>query len=166
MNLSGESVCMKCALIRAYRNTCLSGRRAMHDKVCFAWARNFGAALTSDAKYTFHAPPLPFDFLFLLITSAVLAQFRLRFVSLSAVAEWKETEHTLFTCKHDTWHNLFFSHCLLLRQISILFFYELLDGFYICFQHFRYILSGISLPNFLFYLLLQFLQSALYHPFF
>ena len=63
-------------------------------KRCFAWVRNFGEALTNDAKHLFHTSLLP--------TAAVPAQFRIRSISLSAVAEWKEADKLLFTCKHDT----------------------------------------------------------------
>ena len=63
-------------------------------KRCFAWVRNFGEALTNDAKHLFHTS--------LLRIFAVPAQFRMCFISLSAVAEWKETDKLLFTCKHDT----------------------------------------------------------------
>ena len=63
-------------------------------KRCFAWVRNFGEALTNDAKHLFHTS--------LLSISAVPAQFRMCSISLSAVAEWKEADKLLFTCKHDT----------------------------------------------------------------
>ena len=45
---------------------------------------------------------------------------------------------------------------LLSVKFIFLFFHEFLDRFYICFQHFCDLLSGISLSNLLFYLLLQF----------
>ena len=75
-------------------NINLSWRKCKRKRACVAKVRNFGEALTNDAKHPFHTT--------LLSASAVPAQFRICFISLSAVAEWKEADKLLFTCKHDT----------------------------------------------------------------
>ena len=75
-------------------NINLSWRKCKRKRACFAKVRNFGEALTNVAIHALLRE------LFLL-ASAVPAQFRIRSILLSAVAEWKETESPLLTCKHD-----------------------------------------------------------------
>ena len=76
-------------------NINLSWRKCKRKRACFAKVRNFGEALTNVAIHALLRE------LFLL-ASAVPAQFRIRSISLSAVAKWKEADKLLFTCKHDT----------------------------------------------------------------
>ena len=73
----------------------LSWRKCKRGRACVAKVRNSGEALTNVAMHALLCEPF-------LSTSAVPAQFRIRFISLSAVAEWKEADKLLFTCKHDT----------------------------------------------------------------
>ena len=76
-------------------NINLSWRKCKRKRACVAKVRNSGEALTNVAIHALLRG------LFLL-AFAVPAQFGIRFISLSAVAEWKEADKLLFTCKHDT----------------------------------------------------------------